>query len=138
MMLPSWVPPVPVLTTTLAPPVSASTIRFTPSFASSPVDSNGLLPLMLVVVSSTSTISMLYGSSSQVPPAPAGAATSAAVPMVRSPWLEVSTMPPLPPATPPRADSWPAETVLRSDHTTTEPPLPRFVASARTVAPASM
>jgi hypothetical protein len=81
---------------------------------------------------------MLSGSSSHMPPSPAGApvSTDALAPMV-SVWPEVSINPPLPPSAPPRALARPLNIVSPTDHTTIVPPLPRVMAFASKRAPAS-
>ena len=71
------------------------------------------------------------GSSNQVPLLPLGAEASAARLTLSCCLPEVSTKPPSPPWLPPRALMVPSTRVAPSAHTTTVPPLPLAVASAR-------
>ncbi|CAM5335447.1 hypothetical protein RLIN73S_02214 [Rhodanobacter lindaniclasticus] len=119
------VPPVPVVTVTVAPPVIAAVIRSTPSDAPSFDETNGL-ELLILVWPLPATMVMSLGSISQLPPDPSVArAMTCGVPVtVRAPWLEVSTKPPLPPSMPPRADRLPAMTELSRENTAMPPPWP--------------
>ena len=76
------------------------------------------------------SMTMSSGSSSQVPPAPAGALTSTGTLNSRTRLPEVSTKPPSPPSSPPRALMRPSTRVVSSDQTMTRPPSPRPSASA--------
>ena len=78
----------------------------------------------------SSAIVRLCGSNSSVPVAPCGArvSTSPLNASVRFP--ETSTKPPSPPTVPPRAEIWPAKSVLISDQRMTRPPSPACPASA--------
>ncbi len=84
------------------------------------------------------------GSSNHCPAAPAGARveTCAVASMSRS-WPEVSTRPPSPPRAPPSARMAPPTRVREpasstSDHSTTSPPSPAWLAEASISAPAAM
>jgi hypothetical protein len=67
---------------------------------------------------------MLFGSSSQAPPCPAGAEASTMPVDCSTFLLLVSTNPPLPAAAPPRAEIVPLKSVYSSDQRTTLPPSP--------------
>ena len=78
---------------------------------------------------------MLRGSSSNLPATPAGAATSTLPTKSSTSLPETSTLPPSPAAAPPRALMAPWNRVAPSAHSTTWPPWPACVASARTCEP---
>ncbi len=83
----------------------------------------------------SSSMTIVSGSSSQVPVLPRGAVVSIwACGATLSTWPEVSTKPPLPPIAPPMALTMPEKSVRPFDHTTSLPPLPRREASTVSVA----
>ena len=86
------------------------------------------------VLLATSLMVMSYGSSSQVPERPRGAAVSTLAGRASSQPPEVSMNPPSPPSTPPRTLRLPKARVDLSLHRITRPPSPAAVASATMLA----
>src|SRR5580692_12329590 len=96
-------PSPPVVTDTLVPALSAASmvavLRF--EVATVPLGTQAGQPFMLEFAALVMVT--LAGSSSHVPDLPWGAAASAGVVTLSTPWLEVSINPPLPPWGPPFA-----------------------------------
>jgi hypothetical protein len=81
-------------------------------------------------------MSITVGSSNQSPVRPIGARVSTRAPRASSVCLpDVSTRPPSPPCSPPRASTWPWKVVWSSAQATTVPPWPLSVAEASSTAP---
>ncbi len=78
-----------------------------------------------------SSIVMSNGSISHSPDCPCGAVTSGVRLIRKFRRPEVSTNPPLPPSSPPRAESSPSTEVSSSANMMTSPPSPARIASAR-------
>ena len=139
-MLPDWELPAasPVLMVTLVPALRA--VLIVPAliveleFADVKVWG---FPLTSVPVPPMSIV-ISKGSSNQVPARPAGAEASAAWLTASSRLPEVSMKPPSPPSAPPRALKFPCTLAVSSAQTTTVPPWPWAVASARSSAPLSI
>ena len=129
-------PAEPVWITTF-PESRAASRTSTSSTAPSPLVVNGSAslpsPVMFVLGNSgtgTSTIVILFGSSSRVPLAPLGAVRSTLPVNARLSLPETSTKPPSPLSAPPRAVIVPPKRVPWSAQTMTVPPSPWVIASA--------
>ena len=126
VMLPSSAPPPPVLITTFSV-ASAVWIVVLAIVAGAALPVNVVVPPAVIepVLLSAAVISMLKGSSSQVPRIPTGAPTLMLAPLpMPSIGPDVSTKPPLPPLGPPLAAISPSICVSPADNTVTIPPLP--------------
>ncbi len=126
-----------VVTATLTPASSAATMVATAMRDGVPVGSKlklGPASVSAIRLSAALLMVILVGSSNHKPPFPCGALASATRVTSRNRLPEVSTLPPRPPAAPPRAAMLPYMRAVSLAHTTTRPPLPRRSALAYRVA----